>query len=168
MSGKVWQGNPTAVQTFHVTLDDQLTKFWENEEIPQKANQMTDDENACARHFEETTIVKENRFIVQIPFKTPVFLCDSFEQAKTSFSYLKRKLDAKTKKISSVHSSVFDMYQIEEVLSQKVVCAPDKCYYLPEHCAFKDSTTTKLRVVFDVYAMTTDGISINEAMMVSH
>ena len=23
------------------------------------------------------------------------------------------------------------------------------CYYLPHHCVFKDSTTTKLRVVFD-------------------
>ena len=35
VSGKVSRGNPTVVQAFHVTLDDQLTKFWELEEIPQ-------------------------------------------------------------------------------------------------------------------------------------
>ena len=33
VSGKVSRGNPTVVQAFHVTLDDQLTKFWELEEI---------------------------------------------------------------------------------------------------------------------------------------
>ena len=56
---------------------------------------MTDDGKACERLFEETTIVKDNRFIVQLPFRTPVVLGDSLEQAKKRFSYLERKLDAK-------------------------------------------------------------------------
>ena len=61
----------------------------------------------------------------------------------------------------------FDNDHIEEVPSDKVACAPDQCYYLPHHCVFKDdSTTTKLRVVFDGSAKTTNGISINEAMKV--
>ena len=71
------------------------------------------------------------------------------------------------KDIKHLFKSFFDNDHIEEVPSDKVECAPDQCYYLPHHCVFKeDSTTTKLRVVFDGSAKTTNGISINEAMMV--
>ena len=41
------------------------------------------------------------------------------------------------------------------------------CYYLPHHSFLKsDSTTTKLRVVFDASAKTTTGITLNECLMV--
>nr|XP_023028641.1 uncharacterized protein LOC111516755 [Leptinotarsa decemlineata] len=42
----------------------------------------------------------------------------------------------------------------------------DSGFFLPHHCVLKDSTTTKLRVVFDGSAKTTTGISINDIMMV--
>ncbi|XP_043064790.1 uncharacterized protein LOC122320687, partial [Drosophila ficusphila] len=39
-------------------------------------------------------------------------------------------------------------------------------YYLPHHCVFKkDSTTTKLRVVFDGSARTSSGSSLNDVLM---
>ena len=39
--------------------------------------------------------------------------------------------------------------------------------FLPHHCVFKeDSTTTKLRVVFDGSAKTSSGISLKDALMV--
>ena len=42
-----------------------------------------------------------------------------------------------------------------------------KFFYLPHHCVFKeDSTTTKLRVVFDGSAKTSNGISLNDSLMV--
>ncbi|XP_062533181.1 uncharacterized protein LOC134202149 [Armigeres subalbatus] len=40
-------------------------------------------------------------------------------------------------------------------------------YYIPHHCILKpDSTTTKLRVVFDASCATTSGVSLNNALMV--
>ena len=39
------------------------------------------------------------------------------------------------------------------------------CYYLPHHCVFKDSTTTKLRVVFDASSKSPYGNSLNDCLL---
>lgn len=40
-------------------------------------------------------------------------------------------------------------------------------YYLPHHCVIKESSaTTKLRVVFDASSKTTEGVSLNDILMV--
>ncbi|XP_056630902.1 uncharacterized protein LOC130441307 [Diorhabda sublineata] len=39
-------------------------------------------------------------------------------------------------------------------------------FYLPHHGVVKDSATTKLRVVFDAFAKTVNGISLNNTLMV--
>lgn len=40
-------------------------------------------------------------------------------------------------------------------------------FYKPHHCVIKqDSTTTKLRVVFDASSKTTSGVSLNDALMI--
>ena len=39
------------------------------------------------------------------------------------------------------------------------------CYYLPHHCVFKDSTTTKLRVVFDASSKSPNGNSLNDCLL---
>lgn len=46
----------------------------------------------------------------------------------------------------------------------------NNAHYLPHHCVFKESTTTKLRVVFNASQKTTNGLSLNEslAMGASH
>ena len=38
-------------------------------------------------------------------------------------------------------------------------------YYLPHHCLFKDSTTTKLRVVFDASSKAPNGNSLNDCLL---
>ena len=39
------------------------------------------------------------------------------------------------------------------------------CYYLPHHCVFKDSTTTKLRVEFDASSKSPNGNSLNDCLL---
>ena len=41
----------------------------------------------------------------------------------------------------------------------------DLRYYLPHHCVFKDSTTTKLRVVFDASSKSPNGNSLNDCLL---
>ena len=52
--------------------------------------------------------------------------------------------------------------------SQEEINKPsNEVYYLPHYCVFKeDSTTTKLCVVFDGSAKTSNGVSLNERLMV--
>lgn len=38
-------------------------------------------------------------------------------------------------------------------------------YYLPHHCVFKESTTTKLRVVFNASQTTSNGNSLNDELL---
>lgn len=38
-------------------------------------------------------------------------------------------------------------------------------FYIPHHCILKDSTTTKLRIVFDASSRSSSGISLNDAML---
>ena len=56
---------------------------------------------------------------------------------------------------------------MEEIPANETRCEDSKSFYLPHHCVFKDdSTTTKLRVVFDGSAKTSTGKSLNDTLMV--
>ena len=171
VSGRTQQQSSSSipVNSFHISLDDQLKKFWELEELP-TTKHLTPEETACEKLYEETTKFVDDRLVVNLPFKKSVELGDSLEQAKRRFSYLERRLDAKPdlrKRYQAFIQEFLDMIHMEEVPQHQIQRPANQCYYLPHHCVFKeDSTTTKLRVVFDGSAKTSNGISINEALMV--
>ena len=132
------------------------------EELP-TTKHLTPEETACEKLYEETTKFIDNRLVVNLSFKKSVELGDSLEQAKRRFSYLERR----RKRYQAFLQEFLDMNHMEEVPQHQMQRPANQCYYLPHHCVFKeDSTTTKLRVVFDGSAKTSNGISINEALMV--
>ena len=60
-----------------------------------------------------------------------------------------------------------DLGHLEEIPADEVDKPSCETYYLPHHWVFKeDSTTTKLRVLFDGSAKTSNGQSLNETLMV--
>ena len=55
---------------------------------------------------------------------------------------------------------------LERVTSDELFMPPRDVYYLPHHHVVKESsTTTKLRIVFDASAVTTNGTSLNDSLM---
>ena len=127
---------------------------------------------ACEQHFETTTTRdQEGRFIVKLPFKQEVpKLGDSSELAKRRFLSLERRLQANPntqQKYKAFVQEFIDLEHLEKVPGTAMEKLLHQVFYLPHHCVFKDdSSTTKLRVVFDGSAKSQSGISLNESLMV--
>ena len=130
-----------------MSLDNQLTKFWEIEVVPQ-VKHLTPEEEACEQNFIENTELIDNRFMVRLPFKKSVTLGDSLDQATRRFQYLEKRLDSNPdlrRKYQDFIHEFLKLEHMEEIPTDQVDCPANKCYYLPYHCVFKeDSTTTKL------------------------
>ena len=140
------------------------------EEVP-IANKNTAEEIACEKHYQETTIVQNNRFVVGMPFKSDATpLGDTFVQAKRRFHYLEKRLEANPalkKSYSDFIHEFQDLNHLEAVPNEELVKKDSDVNFLPHHCVHKeDSTTTKLRVVFDGSAKSSTGVSLNGSLMV--
>ena len=153
----------------HAFIDETLRKFWEVETLPQR-KLPTEEELLCEKIFQETTRVVDNRFVVKLPFKKDAILGESLTQAQRRFSSLERRLDTNPELRKRYGDFVDEFVSLDhmEVVPENEINKPDSdVYYLPHHCVFKeDSTTTKLRVVFDGSAKTSNGLSLNESLMV--
>ena len=95
---------------------------------------------------------------------------ESLTQAKRRFESLERRLNRDPdlkRRYSNFIDEFISLGHMEVVPQEEIDKPPNEVYYLPHHCVFKeDSTTTKLRVVFDGSAKTSNGISLNESLMV--
>ncbi|XP_011171791.2 uncharacterized protein LOC105204420 [Solenopsis invicta] len=130
---------------------------------------MSNEEMECKKHFiENTHRNEEGRFVVSIPLKENVSKLDeSKEIAQRRFISLERKLK-KDPKLREQYSAFLEEYERlghMRRVSQDII--DNVSYYLPHHCVIKsDSSTTKVRVVFDASAASSSGISINDLQMV--
>jgi len=140
-------------------LDDKLRTFWEYDAIEYDNNQLTPEEVKCEEHF-KTTHTRDllGRYTVKLPFKD--------EQSKLGNSKIRAILRLKQLEKRFVKQpelkpqyekflqEYLDLNHMEEVPTYQG--PEEKVYYLPNHAVFKeDSTTTKLRVVFDASCKTT-------------
>lgn len=150
------------------TLDERLASFWKQEECLIERHR-TPEEVVCENHFtSHTKRNDEGRYIVRLPFKdTSNQLGDSYNTALKRFFSLERrfKQDPKLKQQYS------DFLQEYEDLGHMNLCTSaqinENSYYLPHHAVEKrDSTTTKLRVVFDGSCKTSTRVSLNDLLMV--
>ena len=140
-----------------------LTRFWEVEEIP-RVKPMFKENRQCEEHYDTTTYVTDDgRITVRLPFKSEARPSNNFHTAKQRLFALERKLedhgDVKQQYRDFIKEFV-DMGHLEEAPQTSGLC-----YYLPHHCVFKDSTTTKLRVVFDASSKSPNGNSLNDCLL---
>ena len=154
------------LQIFHVESNpSHLEKFWQLEDVPQHYTK-TKEEVLCEDHFTQTTRRDEHgRFIVKLPFKeNNSKLGDSLGNAKKRFLSLEKKLNKDNSlkaRYAAFINEFIELGHMEEVPEKQIEISPEKSFYLPHHCVLKDnSTTTKLRVVFDASAKTSTGTSL--------
>ncbi|XP_011868071.1 PREDICTED: uncharacterized protein LOC105562123, partial [Vollenhovia emeryi] len=156
------------VNQYDLDLQELLTRFWVQEELPtDAADQLTLEEQQCEDHYKAThSRDPTGRYIVRIPLKLPTsFLGNSHNTAHHCLQRILRRLN-KDKEYQSLYIKFMTEYEqlkhMVKVGSQPSDVPP---YYLPHHGVLKpDSTTTKLRVVFNGSSSTSSGLSVNDLM----
>ena len=159
--------NSDSTLTHLVQTDDLLKRFWEIEEIPSATN-LSLEEKRCEQHFKATTYREDGRYVVSLPFKADCSLGESRSVALKRLEQTERRLtrDPGLKEsYSAAMKDYFDQGHAEKVPDEELNA--DQVYYMPHHAVIRESSsTTKVRVVFDASAKTSNGVSLNECLMV--
>lgn len=128
---------------------------------------MTALETLCEEHFLATYKRDDDgRFSLKLPFIADATeIGHSREIATTRFLSLERKLN-KNNELKLQYSNFLKEYlhlNHMEMIDPAELAATH--YFMPHHCVLKaDSSTTKLRVVFDASAKTSNGLSLNDIL----
>ncbi|XP_029162186.1 uncharacterized protein LOC114933775 [Nylanderia fulva] len=152
-------------------LHDQLSRFWQLDDAKNDSNNLTPEESYCEQHF--ISNIHQNpqgRYVVKLPIRDQLIdkLGDSRSIAMSRLKGIEKRfkrqpdLEEQYKQIINEYISLGHM--------QKIELQPDEsspCFYLPHHCVFKSNNqTSKIRVVFDASCKSTEGLSLNDALMI--
>jgi hypothetical protein len=161
------QSNLKTCANLAITLQDQVARFWEIEQVTTTGPPRTRVEAWCEEHFLKTYAREPNgKFVVRLPFKQNVSkLRGSKDIATKRFLQLERNL-MRQPTLRSDYVKFMAEYLKLGHMSPVTNIDAFRCY-LPHHCVVKESsTTTKVRVVFDGSCKTNSGISLNETLLV--
>ncbi|XP_048002426.1 uncharacterized protein LOC125238969 [Leguminivora glycinivorella] len=139
-----------------------ISRFWELDSVAPK-HKFTPEENACEEHFQKTTTRDaDGRFMVSMPLKeSPEVLGDSYQRALATFLSVERRLEPNPT-LKDLYVDFLDEYESLGHMSKCMGGEHGVSCFLPHHGVLRDSTTTKLRVVFNGSAPTTSGKSFND------
>ncbi|XP_058827842.1 uncharacterized protein LOC131687766 [Topomyia yanbarensis] len=145
----------------HDELDCLFKQFWNHDAV----SATNSSSNECEDHFSKnTTVGSDGKFIVRIPMNgEPELLGLSYQQARRRLLSLERRL--------IMNPDLYEEYRefLREYLElghMKLISPNDLAkvqYFIPHSCVIKaESTSTKLRVVFDASAKTSINRSLND------
>ena len=143
-----------------------LEKFWAIDEV-QPTKVLRKEESECEELFIKTTIRGDDgKLIVELPTKDGIKeIGVSREIAIRRFNNLEKKLCADTS-LKEQYVNFMNEYEAlghMTVIPESEIKSSNPNYYMPHHPVVKEtSCTTKLRVVFDASAKTSNGVSLND------
>ncbi|XP_044312542.1 uncharacterized protein LOC123037110 [Drosophila rhopaloa] len=149
-------------------LDCLLRQFWEIEDCSEPIVKWTKEELDCEAHFvQHSTRLKSGAYAVRLPLKcSSDLLGESYPQAVRRFLSLERKLSRHPQLKNPYAAFIKEYLELGHMSAVPANASLTPQYFLPHHCVLKeDSSTTKLRVVFDGSAATTSGYSLNDVLM---
>ncbi|XP_053687053.1 uncharacterized protein LOC128736588 [Sabethes cyaneus] len=151
-------------------LDSLLEKFWESEDIGQRHN-YSPEESRCMEYFTKTTRRQPSgRYTVSYPRNDELLakLGDSKEISERRFLQIEKRLgrDEKLREQYADFMKVYECMGHMKLIDDEHDTDVKRCF-LPHHPVVKeDSTTTKVRVVFDASAKTSSNVSLNDSLLV--
>lgn len=154
-------------------LDNTLKSFFQEFDLEKIDEPMTTEEIVCEQHFVDThSRNNDGRYVVRLPFKNGVDSPDLGESRKTAVASLMQleKRFIKNPNLKKEYQNFINEY----LELDHMECVPYNVkrgenvliHYLPHHCVLKESTTTKLRVVFNASQKTSNGNSLNDTLAI--
>ncbi|XP_065091282.1 uncharacterized protein LOC135712252 [Ochlerotatus camptorhynchus] len=151
-------------------LHQLMERFWSLED-DNSSSCYSVEEAACESHFQQNvTRTPEGRYCVRLPIKKDVLakLTDNRRTALRRFHMLESRL-SRDVNLKQQYDSFMEEYlslgHMQQVYEHEH--PPTPCYHLPHHAVVREeSSTTKVRVVFDASCKTPGGPSLNDALMV--
>ncbi|XP_026462659.1 uncharacterized protein LOC113365281 [Ctenocephalides felis] len=150
-------------------LNCEITKFWQIEEID-SSPPMQGSDKICEDHFLKTVHRHENgRYEVSLPFieNRKSELGESFHLAKSRLLNLERRFKSDKNLLNKYAEFMEEYIRLGHAQETTVIqhsTQENPVYYLPHHPVIKEYGTTKLRVVFDASAKTSNNISLNDIL----
>ncbi|XP_075163097.1 uncharacterized protein LOC142235722 [Haematobia irritans] len=154
-----------------ISLSDELTRFWEVEELPRRRF-LSPSDQFCEDLYRRTTRRTSNgRYVVSLPFKD-----NSSGRSSIGFSrnnaaarfYRNEARLLRAPQLKEEYDNVLREYinlGHMNAISPTDPAGSSTCYYLPHHAVIKpESTTTKVRVVFNASFPTSNGLSLNDIL----
>lgn len=168
-SATLFSTNSVVENTADRNMVDLVQRFWAIETLDDSKPHFTAEELSCESHFLKT--VRRNmdgRFIVRLPFKEDIStLGDSFAIAQKRFLNLERRLLRDPSLRDSYTEFIHEYVALGHMEPIDFPETGSHGYFISHHCVLKpESTSTKLRVVFDASCKTTSGKSLNDILMV--
>ncbi|XP_034946641.1 uncharacterized protein [Chelonus insularis] len=134
-------------------VSDLLTKFWDQEEVPDtSASQLSPDDQSCEDHYVTThSRDQDGRYVVRIPLKaSPSLLGNSSVRAHQCLRRMIRRLTRNDSYAQLYHNFMQEYESLNHMTRAKANLVNSPVYYLPHHDVLReDSITTKLRVVLN-------------------
>ncbi|XP_055308400.1 uncharacterized protein LOC129572460, partial [Sitodiplosis mosellana] len=146
-------------------MDEKLQKFWEMEEISEK-EMLTPDEQSCVDYFNNTIRMDvDGAYIASLPFRgdLAMILGDSRRMAMARLFQMEKKFE-KNKALKEAYTAYINELIEKGYMVKCVNNSSEPQCYLPHHPVMKDSTTTKVRPVFDASRKTSNGIALNDLL----
>lgn len=145
-----------------------LRQFWEIKELPQ-VKYPTADEQQCDDHFVSThSRADDRKYVLRLPFKKPppIDISDTKQIAMACYSLLENRLRSNPEQAKAYHEFLTEYEALGHMrLVEDTTDADTQFVYLPHYPVVReDSSTTRLRVVFNASCVSSNGTSSNSHM----
>lgn len=163
----------TLTTTINPSVGDLMQRFWAVEEPDAPVSPTTEDQ-WCEEHFKKTTSREPSgRFCVALPFRDLFISSDQYSTTShhglgdSRATALKRffNLEKRLIRDAELYAAYRKFMATYQMLGHMVPAPIPGKYFIPHHAILKsDGDMSKIRVVFDASAVSSNGRSLNDVL----
>ncbi|XP_063368239.1 uncharacterized protein LOC134656613 [Cydia amplana] len=176
ISGKVTVGTerereekPFISMHLNVELNHMLKRFWELETIEEEKHKLTAEESKVEEIYEKTTTRDEDgRYIVDLPMRhePPVLPSNSREIALKRWKSTEHRLKSNPHLLEE-YNKVLEEYMTLNHMKKIENKDEENGVWLPQLAVIKmERETSKLRIVYDASCKGSNGVSLNDELLI--